>query len=482
MPRENSATAGAMRRVAMSAGTRILVLPISGLSAILLARLVVSDAGTNVYGLFALVAAIPFLIPISDLGMGAAVTNAAAGLPESIASFSDTLVKVRRLLCVVALTVVVVDLALAINGVWSTVFRLSDGAADWAIFAAIAIFAVSIPASVGARILLGVRRNAEVVLIQGLTSTVTLSCVWLAHLLGLDHWVFIGLSTIGMPVTAWLMFGIAIIRVKQSQAAIGFESVQRPVGRHRIADTNADSAATRSTVKSSGRIVQTAIPMIVISLALPLTFQTDRLILGASRDLNAVAVYSAAALVFLPTLSVIQMAGRSLWGDFASARHRSEGVTDLYRRALLVCSIVGVVGALAFIAAAPYISRWATDWQVETPFILFVAFGALLVVQAVQQPSGMYLTDVWGLRFQACTTALAAAVSIPFSILGALALGAAGPVVASVVAVVLLHTLPCTIAAWRRTMATSAITLRGSGREHKSGDHMRGFPEHAKGR
>jgi O-antigen/teichoic acid export membrane protein len=459
----------------------VLVLPVSGLSAILLTRLVVSESGTSVYGLFALVAAIPFLIPISDLGLGAAVTNAAAGLPEDLDSFRSTLSRVCRVLCAVAVIVIIVDFGLAVAGVWSRVFRVSDGSADWAIFAAVAIFATSIPASVGARMLLGMRRNADVVFIQGLTSSVTLGCVWIAHLSGLGHWYFIGLSTIGMPVTAWFMFGIAMARMKQGQVRTAEGGVGASVGRHRVADGSSAAAAISSERNENSMIAQTAIPMIVISLALPLTFQTDRMVLGSIRDLNEVAVYSAAALVFLPTLSVVQMAGRSLWGDFARARNRLEGVAELYKRALILCLVVGAVGAVGFVVLAPYISGWATDRKVETPLLLFICFGALLVVQAVQQPSGMYLTDVWGLRFQACTTTCAAAFSIPCSIVGASEFGAVGPVIASVVAVAVFHTLPCTIAAWRRSMAPPAEPLAGSERRIAGESHLGKATELAKG-
>ena len=58
--------------------TRLLTLPISALSTIFVARLVIGEFGEEGFAVFALVSGLVFLVPAGDLGVGAAVTDAVA--------------------------------------------------------------------------------------------------------------------------------------------------------------------------------------------------------------------------------------------------------------------------------------------------------------------------------------------------------------------------------------------------------------------
>src|SRR5882724_13370517 len=57
---------------------RLSVIPVTGLATLLTARVVVSAIGVSGYGIAALVATLPALLPSADLGVGAAVTTAVA--------------------------------------------------------------------------------------------------------------------------------------------------------------------------------------------------------------------------------------------------------------------------------------------------------------------------------------------------------------------------------------------------------------------
>jgi hypothetical protein len=70
-----------------------------------------------------------------------------------------------------------------------------------------------------------------------------------------------------------------------------------------------------------------------------------------------------------------------------------------------------------------------------------MAFGGLLFVQAAHLPGAMFLTRPEGLRFQAWCVVGMCLVNVPLSIGLAGALGASGPVIASMVTVLVFQLL-----------------------------------------
>lgn len=415
----------ALRNVLGSGGARIVILPLSGLAVLLSTRLMTGEYGTEAYALFALVASLPFLVPVADLGLGAAVTNAAAALPGSFENFKSTLAKASRVLWSTASILVVVAILLSYFGVWSFLLQIPDSRSlNWAVGAAMSIFALSVPGSLGARMLLGMRRNTSVVLIQGMSSVVSLVIVGVAVVLHAPVAVVVAISTVGMFATTWTL------RIYGNRLLISLTQG------HLSLDTSVGVVTPRTLMK-------TAVPMLIISLALPLTFQTGRIVLSWVVDLNAVAIYSAAAMVFLPALSVVSMAGRSLWGDFARGRHNGDEMTPLFVAANLICLAIGISGAVAFAVLGPFVARWGTNGVIETPHSLFYGFAAIILLQSIQQPSGMYLTDIHGLRFQAVTTVISGVVGLGISVSLSSRYGVIGPVLATVLALSVLHVAPC---------------------------------------
>ncbi|MFC0449803.1 lipopolysaccharide biosynthesis protein [Rhodococcus jostii] len=410
-----------------SAGVRFLVLPVSGLAVILTTRIITTNYSVENYAIFTLVASLPFLLPLSDLGIGAAVTNAAAKLPQDAIAFALILRKCRRVLWSVAslgsVAAVVVQLGLG----WTAVLNLPDSSAiGWSVAVAIAIYCLSIPASLGARLLLGFRRNSEAVAIQGMTSVVTLVLICVLSGIGASYTVVLPAALVGIVITNWvcLVRGSGDPRVREAKRIV--------------------SVASGNTRGTRVSVWATALPMLTISLALPFTFQADRIILSWNAELSDVAVYSACALVFLPALSVVQLGGRSLWGDFAANRG-SQQLPMLFRRSLVASSCIAGLGAAGLVAIGPIISSIATNGTVQVSRAVFLSFAALLIAQGLHMPAGMYLTDVTGLRFQAVSAILMAAVSFPLGILLAGEIGVTGPIVSTCFSCVVFQVVPCIV-------------------------------------
>ena len=141
---------------------RILGMPIVALLSLANTAIVVRETGEAVFGLVSLIATITLLFPFADLGIGATVISASAQLsgPTPDPDAPDVIRRAYRVLFAVAGVLVVVALCvMALDG-WSAIVGFSSGPDDrWAITVAACLFALTIPAGVGPRILVGIDRN-----------------------------------------------------------------------------------------------------------------------------------------------------------------------------------------------------------------------------------------------------------------------------------------------------------------------------------
>ncbi len=141
---------------------RILGTPVVALLGLANTAIVVRETGEAVYGLVSLVATITLLFPFADLGIGATVINASAMLVGGSRDQNavDVIRRAYRVLVRVAGVLIAVAVCvMALDG-WSAVVGIASGPEDrWAITVAACVFALTIPAGLGPRILVGIDRN-----------------------------------------------------------------------------------------------------------------------------------------------------------------------------------------------------------------------------------------------------------------------------------------------------------------------------------
>lgn len=410
------------------------MLPIAGLCAIATSRFVTNQLGPDGFAIFALVASVPLLFPVADLGFGAALTNSAAGLIHGSQSFASNYHHARKALLLVATGLSVLALLIAIPNLWPSLLGI-EGSRDlnWGIAVAMCVFAWSVPVSIGNRILVGLRRGSLAIALQSAAPIFSLGTISILLALG---------GGIGWAV-AGCTAGTGIAAIASWFAAMRDPRVRR---------------ALRTPPGSRAReLGSTARSMLVISVALPLTLQSDRLVLGWSSDVMQLGIYSAAAMAFLPVLSVVQATTQALWGEFAHVRESGGDQHRLFWRSFAISTLLGVAGGCAVWLLGPFVARVATDSQIETPWKLYGTFGMLVLVQAVHAPSGMYLTDPDGLKFQARTCSAMAAFSLAGSLALAPPLGAYGPVIATIGSFGLAQALPCYLRA-RQLLAQDSVS------------------------
>ena len=409
--------------VARSLVARAGVLPISAVAMLLTARTVVAAIGSSGYAVAALVATLPLLIPVTDLGVGAAVTTSMAEQrhPEDV---HRTLVTTLRVLVCVGLAFAAGGVAIAAASLWAPILGLPPSASvEWTVAASLALFGLSVPLGIGPRVLLGLGLNHLSILLQGVVAPLVLAISLVGRATGAGLWLFAS-----APAMALLAQGLVSCRVAARRGNLDLRSV----------GTDALNRSIRGA-----KVRHLAGPMAVISASLPIAYQSDRLILSHVSTLTEVTIYSAGAGLFSPMLAVVASSGQSLWPLFARARTQApDRLRSLFLQACRTFVGLGLVLAAGLVVLGPKIATWTVHAQVIVPIGVMGAFALLVFVQALYYPTGMLLMDQQGLRLQAVTSVAMAVVNVCLSVYLATRLGAAGPILGSALSILVCMGLP----------------------------------------
>lgn len=436
-----SANLAQLRRVTRSDSLRsglmkIAALALSTVMVLASTRLTFDGFGSDTYAAMMLTAGMFALLPFADLGTGAAITNALASSPDPQ---SDPLVRQTvdasaRLLLRVTAVLIVLGCALAVPTFGRAVLGdvvAADPSTAWGVGLAMVFFALSLPLSLAQRVLLGQGRNYVAVGLQVLAPVMTLVGVWTASALAWPAWVVVSLPGFGY-------FAVAVA-MTVTVAAMGWRY---------LLPRRADLWTIRVNLPPG--LLSTAVPMVIISVSLAISYQSDRLVLSHVLDTDAVAEYSLAAQVYGPVWSVIASAGLAMWPLFQRLRAQGRDLSAAYRRGLGFAAVGGVVAGSAVTLLGPTLGGLLSGGALVPSAELCWAFAALVLVQSAHLPTGMLLNDQRGLQFQSRTTVLTMLANLPASFVLAGTLGASGPVWSSVATTLVCQAVPCRIVAGRR--------------------------------
>jgi O-antigen/teichoic acid export membrane protein len=403
---------------------RAATLPVAAVAGLAASRVTVSTLGVDGFALFALVVGLAALIPIGDLGVGAAVTDAVARRhelgPEGVQRVLRTSV---RVLMAVSITLVISAWVLVALGSWAPILGVSPSLKiEVAVATALTLFAAGLPLGLSSRVLLGAERNDIALAFQAGSGIVALLIVILAATTHAQLWVYVAAPSAGAAMAsaaAWPM-AAKITGLPLSETVRSAMARARP----------------------GARISHLAGPMIVITAALPLALHSDRLLLSHLSTLGQVAIYGLGAQLYSPLFGLIAVAGMSLWPMFARRRAQEPVGRDEMIRLWVVFTLVGLMLAVALVVAGPWIAQFVSKGKIDVSSGVFAAFGLLLVVQASWFPTGMLLTDRDGLRFQAVLHVAMLIINVPVSAFLAHRIGAAGPILGSAGALVIALWIP----------------------------------------
>lgn len=414
-----------VRLASASLVARVLTLPVTGGANLLMARLVVSDAGVQGYALFALVVTLPQVLPLGDLGVGAAVMEACSRRDTVGDEFvRKTMTTSARNLSLFGFVIATTSVTFGALGLWPALLGVrEDSGAGTAAAWAFAAFGMGLPLSLGSRALAAFNLNHLALLLQAVGSVTALSVVALAaqHHASLAVYCTAGFFGSGLAGVVSLVVAGRVLRL--------------PLLR--------DALLSVWPSRGSTHIWQLAGPMAVVVFSSSLAYSSDRLILSHVAGPVALAAYSAGAQLYGPLFGAVSMMGTALWGEFARRRGSATATTprDLARITAFFTA-AGLVMALGLVTLGPPLATWLTHGQVSVTHGLMLAFAALLLAHACNYPTAMLLTDPPGLRRQAVCCCSAAVMSITLTIILSPWMGAAGPLIGSLIALISCIYLP----------------------------------------
>ena len=420
-----SKSRGVVRELLSAMSARVLVLPVAAVAAIFTTRIVNETLGPQPFAVYSLVAGVPLLFSYADLGLGAAITNAASTASTDPARFQAVL---RRCLTISFCTASLIGAAsvlLGAAGLWSVLLGLCDQSLNTPISLAIVIFGFSIPGGLGKSILLGIGRYGTGIVIQGLTPAFSLGVVGGAIGYGAQTAGIVSVSCLGIFIANWLGFFFAAVYMPGTWA--DFRRKPEP--------------------GVMGEVIRTAMPMLVLVAGGGVLFQSGRLVLSHTSTLQQVAVYAAVWTFFQPLLSIVQTTGIALWPRFAAARAAGNPLGREFRLATVTSAMIGLGAGLGLAVIGPIAVKFATAGKIETDTLQCAILGIALVVQATMLPAGMVLTFPRGLWLQSITQWIGAAIVVTIGIFGSAKFGATAPMLGLLVAITIGQAIPTITAA-----------------------------------
>jgi O-antigen/teichoic acid export membrane protein len=401
---------------------RILGTPVVALLGLVNTAIIVRETGEAVFGLVSLVSTVTLLFPFADLGIGATAISAAAMLGgDNRDEAVDIIRRAYRVLFAVAGVLIAVALAVMAFDGWHAVVGFSSGFEDrWAITVAACIFALTIPAGLGPRILVGIDRNP-------LATLVLLSCP--AFGLGLTLVLrAIGANGIWYAISA--LGGLLIGQTFGTMLAL------------RLSGLGADVFSPVSASRSGTRLLAGSLWLFLVGVGLPIGSQAGRVLVAHLSTPEELSRYALMAQIYAIGWQILSTAALAYWPIFVKRRGAAEVTIRMWWRLTVTLGLVGLLAAACFGLFGPWAASVLSGGRIDVSVWIALAFGAVLVGQALHLPASVLLTRPNEARWQALWTLTMAVASIALGCFAVVRFGAAGVVYASAVAILLAQVVP----------------------------------------
>ncbi|CKI41515.1 oligosaccharide flippase family protein [Mycolicibacterium smegmatis] len=401
---------------------RILGTPVVALLGLLNTAIIVRETGEAVFGLVSLIATVTLLFPFADLGIGATAINAAAMLggkdhDEAV----DVIRRAYRVLFLVAGTLIAIALGVMVLDGWRAAIGFASGPEDrWAITVAVCIFALTIPAGLGPRILVGIDRNP-------MATLVLMSCP--AFGLGLTL-VLRGMGASGIWYAISALGGLLIGQLVGTVLAL------------RLSGLGADVFSSVSSSRAGTRLLAGSMWLFLVGVGIPIGSQGGRVLLAHLSTPEELSRYALMAQIYAIGWQILSTAALAYWPIFVKRRSVVDATIRMWWQLTVALAVVGIVAMVLLGLLGPWAASVLSDGEIDVSAWLALAFGAVLVGQAVHFASSVLLTRSNEARWQALWTLTMAAVSIGLGCLVVARFGAVGVVFASALAILTAQVLP----------------------------------------
>ncbi len=402
---------------------RIVGTPLVAVLGLANTAIIVRQTGSEVFGLVALVATITLLFPFADLGIGATVLSASAQLqrPDQNPNAADIIRRGYHVLIAVAVVVALAAIGvMAVDG-WSVLVGFSSGPDDrWAITVAAILFALTIPAGLGVRILIGIDRNP-------LATLVLMSCPAFGLL------ATVALYSVGVQGIWYCVTGLAGLLAGQ---------VVGTVLALRLSGLGWSAFGRVTSSETTANLLAGSLWLFLVGVGLPVGLQTGRVILAHLSTPEELSQYALMAQFYAVGWSVLSTAGLAYWPIFVKRRSATAPTIRMWWRLTAAFAALACVGAAGMWALGPWAAGVLSGGRIEVSAWLALAFGALLIGQAMHLPANVLLTRPNEARWQAWWTLAMAAVSIGLGCAVAGDWGAVGVVFTAAAAIAVAQVIP----------------------------------------
>jgi O-antigen/teichoic acid export membrane protein len=410
-----------MNAVARSALARAASFVPTAAATLLTSRLVIDHYGIATFDSYALILSLINLIPLNNLGVGAAVTAAYAHEDVDQDHAGRTVLTAARVLALSSLATAAVSLLLGALGLWPTLLGEASGPNRWCTVAMV-VYAMTFLPGLGQSILLGAHRNHVTIVVQTFFNPLIAILCAVVVLLSLSGNVVMVLPCLALIVIHGITSGFA-----SRVTTFSWWSVLRSLPRRR----RYPGASIRAL---SG-------PVLIITLSTPIALQSDRIVLSHVSTSQAVAEYSIAFQIFAPALVLIAAAAQPLWPMYVTAHSQGRRGPDVVRTLGVFGGVGALIGAVLALLANPVAAVIAGSHVHVSP-LLALSGGLAVLTAALSYPVAMSLMDPVGVRFVVWCTVVALPLNIGVSIVLGKHLGAPGPLLGSSVVGILVQALP----------------------------------------
>ncbi|GAA4471174.1 oligosaccharide flippase family protein [Rhodococcus olei] len=400
---------------------RILGTPVVAVLGLVNTAVVVRETGEAVYGLVSLVATVTLLFPFADLGIGAVVLSASARLsgPNRDPAAVDVIRRAYRVLFGVAAGLgAVACVVMAMDG-WGALVGMTTGPDDrWAITAAAVLFALTIPAGLGLRILIGMDRNHWATLVMMSNAAFTLGVTLTLSVFGV-HGIWYALAPLVGVLIGHVLGTTAALRL----SGLGSSAFARVRGTHT-------------------RLLEGSLWLFLVGVGLPVGLQTGRILLSHLSTAEELSRYALVAQMYGACWAVLSTAGMAYWPVFVKRRGARQETTRMWWRVTALFAVAATVAAAGLTTLGPWTASILSGGRIVVTTGLALSFGILLLAQALHLPTSVLLTRPREARWQACCVAGMAAISLGVGAVLAGPWGAVGVVCAAALGVGAAQVVP----------------------------------------
>lgn len=407
---------------------RALTMVVSLVCGVITTRTILGEATLEQYALYTLLTTVPALISFTDLGSGAVIVNKVA-TSDDIRTDTELrfqLTSVGRILVMFASGVMIINTVLFVSGGWRLIFGdVGDvPGASLAAFVCVTVFSLTVPVAIWVRIMLGLRKNHLVILLQGLISPLTLLGVWLlVHFAGPDLDSYLAIASFG---AAFLV------------SVLGLSLTARWT---RPLIPAAAGMLLRPRRFPGVRVMDVGWPMLAQLITYPIAVATQRYVLAQTGSHTEVAEYGVTGQVFFALNGLVFAAGIALWPLFARRRHRGELTRGPFLLSLLFAASIAAATAFVWLIG-PWLFDFISNGEIDVRPTTILCFGAMVMMTAAVYPLGMFIMDKPGIRFQVIPTLSMAALSLTLSIVLAPMIGIIGPLLGTAFALLVCQYIP----------------------------------------